>query len=178
MRALLFVSIIIVGLLFVSGCSDTYLIKEPKYYGSIHDRNTSGMLVSIPSSGVYYNITLLTPKVKSSELKGFTYNENKTTLIVNYTGLYNVFAHISTSGGNNQFYGVALGVNYDESIGKLYGCYDMRTTTTISVGGFTFQCLIRLNRGDILNLRVDDEAGTTADLLVRTYTLTAIMEDK
>lgn len=162
----------------ISGCSDTYIINKSNYYGGIWAINTSGMIVNITVSDIYYNITLNSPEVNSTEIKGVSINKTTTTITINQSGLYDVFGHISASGGNNQFYGLALGINYDPNVGKNNGCYDMRTTTTSAVGGFTFHCLARLNRGDILNLMVDDEAGTTANLLVRTYTLMVVEIDK
>lgn len=133
-------------------------------YAEMWNYSDSGTTVSIPASGVYYNISVFVP----GELSGITFNESK--LNISRGGTYSIDWAVSFSGGGNNDYGFGLSVNGD--VAMLRHCYARRTTSTAgAIGSVSGTCIHDLDAGDVVAMIVDDEMNPAANIKIYTANL-------
>ena len=138
-----------------SGCSpDVVLYKNHNNYGEMWFVNENGTTTNLTGTDVYNNITGMSDG----------YNNGLSLINGNYlnvsqAGLYKIDYGISFKGGNNQLYGMAIGIN---GIAQQNRCYAHRTTTSNAVGNVGSSCIMNLTKGNRITLMIADESGVVA----------------
>jgi len=149
------------------GCiPDSNLIHAEMWnYSSIGDVWT----FPIASSGVYYNLTGLT----TGDINGFDFTnadveEGGSFLTANNAGFYKMSLSMSfSSSAQGGLFGVSVAHNWDEETHR--DCYSRREAVG-SVGNVGIECIMDLEVGDNVSIRVENE-NTNRNMLMHTVNL-------
>lgn len=136
------------------------------FYGGMFNFTDAGYVFSIASTGTYYNIT----NQQTGERNGVTITSSTTqsSFKVQYAGVYQVIGSMSSKQnmGTGSSYGFGMsiinssGYYNPEQVAKCYSRLDGITTYQSQ----NFNCLLRLNAGDIIFPQIDDEGGAANNL--------------
>jgi len=141
-------------------------ITGNNYYGEMwnYTTNISAWTFPIAEEGIYYNLTGLA----SDRRNGFLYTsttgaQGGSYLTTQIAGRYKADIAFSFEGSNNnQLYSVTVSKNFLQS----RNCYARRYVSTQAiVASMTVSCFIDLAEGDIINVQIENEAGT-ADIKI------------
>ena len=141
-------------------------------YASIYNYTDGGYTFSIPSPGVYYNITGLI----AGYLNGFTYTGGNQTAGGSYVtaqiaGKYAATMHISAKAASTTGeQGFCISKNWAncETQMRCYARHDM----AVSVQNIGVTCILDLAVGDKVAILVDDETNPARDIVIQTAGIT------
>jgi len=148
-------------------------VCDEDYYGEMWNYTGDGFTFSFGATGIYYNATGFVSHI----LNGFNFTcasqaEGGCYLTANNAGNYSVNAHMtgkgSAAGGE---YGISVAKNFLHTESR--ECYT-RKTGTGDTDQMSITCLLELQPGDTLNMKVEDESNPTKDITIYSATLTAV----
>ena len=136
-------------------------------YGEMYNYTTFGTFftVDLITQGVYVNLT----NMSAGSINGFNFTSAEKSSGGSYLtafvdGVYKVDFGISfegvTAGGT---YGFSVAKNFDETQSR--ECYRRRDGTG-NLGALSITCIINLNVGDTINVKVEDESDPVKDIMV------------
>ena len=153
-------ALLLIGLLLLTVACRRGITPIPlAEYGELYHHNESATVFSIPSSGTYYNLTLLDP----GELRGITVANS--VFSIRNVGVYAAQWHLSFSGGGGKEYEVTVLLNNVEQV-KCEGYRKLGNAGDVGNMGGT--CLLSLAQNDTLALAVESVSNPAADINVYT----------
>lgn len=133
------------------------------YAQTAYHNETDPLVIDLVTEDVYENITGLHLDYNNS-----IYMNGQAT--IGKTNMYHLTGSISFNGGNSGVYRYNLFVNDAEE----HACGAMRTTTSSSIGSMSLNCLVYLEEGDVVNMRVKDTTSPVQDVNIYTLTLNMV----
>lgn len=143
---------------------------EKETYGEMYNKTSAGFTFNATQSSVYYNFTGMVCNHFNNVLCTITPKLNYFTILT--PGVYTASSQISGEGlAAGGTYGVSIAKNFDEKLSR--ECY-ANVDGTSAADVVTITCILNLNRGDTVSLKVEDEASPTKVFTVYTANLNIV----
>ncbi|RKZ04138.1 hypothetical protein DRQ25_17315 [Candidatus Fermentibacteria bacterium] len=152
-------------LLFACAKSPTVILDIPEqviYAQTAFHNSTDPLTIELNTINVYENVSGL----HVDYAQGISLPPK-----IVHSGMYQLTGSISFSGGNSGKYRYNLFVNGLEE----HACGAMRTTTSTSLGSMSLNCLVYLETGDTVNMRVKDTTNPVQDVNIFTLTFNMVL---
>jgi len=161
----IFILLLLLTSFFFLGCTEQkQILVVDKVFGEAWTHEEAGIVLPIAEADTYYTVDL-----NAGQLNGFAFQDNN--LIAQHNGTYLINFSISFGGGGNNEYGIVAFVNET----KQDNCYVHRKLGAAGdVGAAGDNCIIDINAGQYLTLRVEDETDPASDITVQSATITAL----
>lgn len=170
-------------ILFLTACSSSpyggdrfYVIESSgSSVGEAYMYNpvSSPFIFVIDTAGTYHNLTDL----NAGKLDGFNFSDVAEELGGSYltcevNGTYSVCLSMSfSSSANGGLYGLSAAKNFNQSLDR--NCYARRAAIS-TVGNMAFCCILDLDVGDTLNVKVENE-NTNRNMMIHTTNLDVVI---
>ncbi len=148
----------------IGGFNVTGIVHEDRtskgYAQTDFHNETDPLVIGLSIEDLYYNVTGLHLLYNNS----ISMIDGQAT--IHKSSMYQLVGSVSFSGGNSGVYRYNLFVNNEEE----HACGAMRTTTSTALGSISINCLVYLEEGDLVNMRIKDTTSPVQDVDI--YTLT------
>lgn len=123
-----------------------------------YSSNASAWTFSLPTLGIYYNLTgLFADKLNGFDITYESQANGGTYLTTKVAGKYKLDGAFSFEGvNNNQLYAISTAKNFKQSLSR--NCYSRRYISTQAiVASSTITCILDLAVGDTINVQFENE---------------------